>query len=142
MRCVDVNVLVNAHREDVPDHDGYLGWLDRARRDDEPLGVSDLVLSGFVRVVTHPRVFQEPSPLAVAVDFAEGVRASPACVPLVAGERHWGIFVDLCRSVGATGNIVPDAFLAALAIEHNATFVTGDWGFRRFPRLRVEHPLD
>jgi toxin-antitoxin system PIN domain toxin len=142
MRCVDVNVLVNAHRADAPDHDHFRDWLDRARRGHEPLGVSDMVLSGFLRVVTHARVFQEPTPLSVAIDFAEELRGSPAHLALAAGDRHWEIFLDLCRTTGATGNLIPDAFLAALAIESNATFVTADRGFRRFPQLRVEHPLD
>jgi len=142
MRCVDVNVLVNAHRIDAPDHEQYRGWLDAARRDQEPLGVSDVVLSGFLRVVTLPRVFRDPTPLAAALEFAEAVRAAPAFVSLAPAERHWELFVDLCRDGDARGNLVPDAFLAALAIEHNAALVTADRGFRRFPRLRVEHPLD
>lgn len=142
MRCVDVNVLVNAHRVEAPEHERYLRWLDDARRDHQPLGLSDVVSSGFLRVVTHPRVFREPTPLAVAVDFAESLRASPAFIGLNPGERHWGIFVDLCREADARGNLVPDAFLAALAVENNATLVTADRGFRRFTRLRVEHPLE
>ena len=95
-----------------------------------------------MRVVTHPRLFREPSPLAVALDFADALRGSPATQRLSPGERHWPIFVDLCRRVGATGNVVPDAFLAALAIEHGATWVTADRTFGRFPGLRWEHPLD
>lgn len=142
MRCADVNVLVYAHRIDVPDHERYRQWLDHARQDYEPLGISDVVLSWFLRVVTHPRVFRDPTPLAVALEFAEQVRRSRGCVPLVPGERHWPLFVDLCRGVDARGNLVPDAFLAALALESNATFVTADLGFRRFPGLRVQHPLE
>lgn len=142
MRCVDVNVLVNAHRIDAPEHEHHRRWLDQARQDHEPLGLSDLVLSGFLRVVTHPRVFREPTPLNVALDFAESLRASPASVTIAPGDRHWAIFVDLCRGADARGNLVPDAFLAALAIENSATLVTADRGFRRFERLRVAHPAD
>lgn len=142
MRCVDVNVLVNAHRTEAPEHEPHLDWLDEARVAHEPLALSDLVLSGFLRVVTHPKVFVDPTPLEVALEFADNIRASPACVRLSPGERHWPIFVDLCRRSDARGNLVPDAFLAALAIEHNATLVTADRDFRRFPALRVEHPAD
>lgn len=142
MRCVDVNILVNAHRSEAPDHELLLAWLDAARSAPEPLALSDLVLSGFLRVVTHPRVFREPTPLATGLEFAENLRRSPACVRLLPGERHWEIFTDLCRNADARGNLVPDAFLAALAIEKNATFVTADRGFHRFPALRVEHPVD
>jgi toxin-antitoxin system PIN domain toxin len=142
MRCVDVNVLVNAHRPEAPLHEQCRQWLDEARRDDQPLGISDVVLSGFLRVVTHPRVFREPTPLAVALNFSESVRTAPACTRLEPGERHWHIFTDLCREVDAKGNLAPDAFLAAIAIENNAVLVTSDRGFRRFPQLRIEHPTD
>jgi hypothetical protein len=142
MRCVDVNVLVFAHRPESPDHERYRRWLEDARRGMEPLGLSDVVLSGFLRVVTHPRVFNEPTPIVTALEFADRLRASPAALAVAPGERHWSIFSDLCRRVGATGNVVPDAFLAALAMEQSATWVTADRSFGRFPGLRWIHPLD
>jgi hypothetical protein len=142
MLCVDVNVLVYAHRPESPDHADYRAWLDTARSGHEPLGLSDLVLSGFLRVVTHPRVFREPSPLGVALDFVESLVRSPAASVVRPGERQWPIFVELCRATGATGNVVPDAFLAALAIEQGAAWVTADRTFGRFPGLRWQHPLD
>jgi toxin-antitoxin system PIN domain toxin len=142
MRCVDVNVLVYAHRPESPDHLECRAWLDEARSAHELLGLSDSVLSGFLRVVTHPRIFREPSPLGTAIDFAEGLLRSPAASYVTPGERHWGIFIDLCQAVGARGNVVPDASLAALAIEQGATLVTADRSFGRFPGLRWQHPLD
>lgn len=141
MRCVDVNVLVYAHRPESPRHDGYRSWLEEARRGVEPLGIPGMVQSGFVRVVTHPRVFKEPTPLDTALEFIEAVRGSPATVPIAPGERHWGIFTDLCRQLDARGNRVPDAFLAAMAIEQGATFVSADRGFAGFPGLRWIDPL-
>ncbi len=142
MRCVDVNVLLYAHRCEAPDHAAYRRWLDDARAAHEPLGLAEIVLSGFLRVATHPRVFREPTPLAVALEFVEGLRNSPAAASVRPGERHWQIFVDLCRRVGAAGNVVPDAFLAALSMEHGARWITADRSFGRFPGLRWEHPLD
>jgi toxin-antitoxin system PIN domain toxin len=142
MRCVDVNVLVYAHRPESPDHHVHLDWLDRARRASEPLGLIDVVASGFLRVVTHPGVFKEPSPLSIAIDFIDAVRSSPATAAVGPGERHWAIFSDLCRTTDAAGNRIPDAFLAAVAIEHNARWVTADKGFARFPGIRLEHPSD
>jgi len=142
MHAVDVNVLVFAHRPDADGHSRYRDWLEAARLGEEPLGVSDVVLSGFVRIVTHPRVFKDPSPLEVAVGFADMLRASPASVPLRPGPRHWGLFTGLCQQTGARGNLVPDAFLAALAIESGATWMTADRGFARFAGLRWAHPLD
>ena len=85
MRCVDVNVLVYAHRPESPHHDRYRACLDEARLGREPLGLSDLVASGFLRVVTHPRVFREPSPLDVATEFVAALRGSPATTPVGAG---------------------------------------------------------
>lgn len=142
MRCVDVNVLVYAHRPESPEHDAYRAWLEDARQGTEQLGLSDLVASGFLRIVTHPRIFREPTPLDVAIQFIGAVRASPSTISVIPGERHWQIFLDLCRRVGANGNRVPDTFLAALAIEQGATWVTADRGFARFPGLRWVHPLE
>lgn len=142
MHCVDVNILVYAHRPESPSHDRFLGWLEEARVGAEPLGLADVVLSGYLRVVTHPRIFREPTPLETALAFADGVRRAPATVRLEPGERHWSIFIDLCRRSEAAGNLIPDAFLAALAMEHGATLVTADRSFGRFAGLRWEHPLD
>ncbi len=141
MRCVDVNVLINADRRDAPDHHAWRAWLDAARVSSEPLGVASLVLSGFLRIVTHPRIFSTPSSLSDALDFVEALRASPSVIDVTPGERHWEIFVDLCRTTSARGTVVPDAYLAALAIELGATWVTADRGFARFAGLRVEHPV-
>jgi hypothetical protein len=142
MRCVDVNVLVNAHRPEARDHERYRAWLDDARSGHEPLGLCDPVLTGFVRVVTHPRVFRAPTPVSVALEFVDALIASPASVRIVPGERHWQLFVELCRRADAAGNLVPDAYLAAMAIEQGADWVTADRGFGRFPGLRWRHPLD
>jgi uncharacterized protein len=137
----DVNGLVYAHREDAVGHARYRAWLEELVNGGEPFGLADLVLSGFLRVVTHPRVFSPPSPLEAALEFAEQLRSAPNCVPVAPGERHWEIFTRLCRDAGAKGNLVPDAYLAALAIESGSEWVTTDRGFARYPGLRWRHPL-
>jgi toxin-antitoxin system PIN domain toxin len=142
MRAVDVNVLVYALRDDAERHDEYRDWLDTVRRGPEPLGLADVVVSGFVRVVTHPKVFRTPTRLSIAFDFVESLRTSPAVVPIAPGARHWSVFTDLCRATEARGNDAPDAFLAAIAIENGATWCSADRGFSRYPTLRWEHPLD
>ena len=142
MRCVDVNVLVYAHRPESPSHERYRAWLDQARRDDEPLALSSLVLSGFLRVVTHHRVFREPTPLATAVEFVQTLRASPNAVSVGPGDRHWDIFLGLCREIDARGQDLPDAYHAAIAVENGATWYSADRGFARFRSLRWSHPLD
>jgi uncharacterized protein len=142
MLCVDVNVLVYAHRADVAEHAVYRSWLEAARSGREPIGVSPVVLSGFLRVVTHARVFQDPTPLGTAVAFASAVRSSPNTLELSPGVRHWDIFAQLCREADARGNLVPDAYLAALAIEAGATWCTADRSFARFPGLKLRHPIE
>lgn len=138
----DVNVLVYAHREDTDDHERYRDWLVGLLDSPRAYGLSDLVVSGFLRVVTHPRVFREPSPLEDALAFAAEIRDRPGRVPVEPGPRHWEIFTDLVESVEARGNLVPDAWFAALAIESGCQWVTADRDYARFPELDWRHPLD
>ena len=141
MLLLDVNVLVYAHRQDLDEHPLYRTWLERLVGSDAAFGMADLVLSGFLRIVTNPRIFASPTPIEVAIGFAEGLRALPNCVLVAPGPRHWSIFCRICREAGAKGNLVPDAFLAALAIESGSEWITADRGFSRFPGLRWRHPL-
>jgi toxin-antitoxin system PIN domain toxin len=141
MRLIDANVLVYAHREELPEHKDFRAWLQDVLASDEAYGMADLVLSGFLRVVTNPRVFSVPTPLDIALAFTDRMRSQPNCVPIAPGSRHWDIFTSLCRSVGAKGNLVPDAYLAALAIESGSEWITTDRDFSRFPGLRWRHPL-
>ena len=141
MLLTDVNVLVYAHRIDVADHAGYKGWLEDMVASESAFGVSELVLSGFVRIATHPRAFKQPTPLDVALSFADQIRNHANAVTVAPGERHWSIFRRLCRDAGAKGNLVPDAYLAALAIESGSEWITTDRDFARFRGLRWKHPL-
>src|SRR5438132_4510009 len=104
MQLVDVSVLVYAYREDAPNHGRYRAWLEDLIDSDRAYGMSDLVLSGFLRVVTHPKVFAPPSPLERALGFVQQVRDQPHRVAIAPGPRHWGIFQRLCREAGARGN--------------------------------------
>lgn len=142
MLLPDVNVLVYSFRQDSSDHDLYHEWLEALVRGPETYALSELVLSGFVRVVTHHGVFHYPSTLDEALSFLSVVRERPNCVLVTPGARHWGIFVELCLKAGARGNLVPDACLAALAIESGCEWVTADRDYARFPGLRWRHPLD
>jgi toxin-antitoxin system PIN domain toxin len=135
-------VLVYAHREDSPRHKEFHAWLDGVVNGDEPYGVSDLVLSRFLRVVTHPRVFAPPPPMERALEFTDTIRSAPNAVRVAPGERHWEIFARLCRETGIRGNLVPDAWFAALAIESGSAWITADRDYARFPGLRWRHPLD
>ena len=142
MILLDINVLVYAHREDAPSHKIYRAWLEDLANGDHAFAVSDTVFSGFLRVVTHPKVFNPPSPLEKAHRFVEELRARPNFVSVAPGPRHWGIFTKLCRAAQARGNLVPDAFLAALAIETGNEWVTTDRDYARFPGLKWRHPFN
>jgi uncharacterized protein len=109
---------------------------------EHPYGIAELVLSGFLRIVTHPRVFTQPTPLAQAIAFCETLRSQPNATVLSPGPRHWQIFTGLCAESGTRGNLVTDAYLAALAIETGSEWITTDRDYRRFRGLRLRHPLD
>ncbi len=141
MTLTDVNVLVYAYREDAVGHRHYRAWLETLAGSDEAFGLADLVLSGFLRVVTHPRVFDPPSTIAHALEFLGALRGQPNCTLVGPGPRHWAIFTRLCSQSGARGNLVPDAYLAALAIESGSEWITTDRDYSRFPGLRWRHPL-
>ncbi len=130
-----------AFHEGAPDHPRYREWLQAAVSADEPVGLAELVLGGFVRVATHPRIFAPPAPVDRALAFADALRDQPNAVVLAPGARHWAIFRRLCLAVQARGNLVADAYLAALAIESGSEWITTDRDFSRFPGLRWRHPL-
>jgi uncharacterized protein len=135
-------VLVHAHRGGTPEHERIGAWLEKVANGSAPFGLSTLVLSGMLRIVTHPRVFATPTPLDTAMEFVESLRTRPNCVQIAPGPRHWRIFADLCLATGATGNEIPDAYHAALAIESGSEWITTDRGFSRYEDLRWRHPLD
>ena len=142
MLLPDVNILVHAYREDAPDHAPFKDWLEDLVNGDEAYGMSDLVCSGFLRIVTHPAVFSRPSPLGDALAFVEEVRSQPGCVVIAPGARHWQIFTQLCRASAARGNLVPEAYFAALAIEPGSEWITMDGDYARFPGLRWRRPFE
>jgi hypothetical protein len=137
----DVNILIYAHRADAPDHAAYRKWLEDEINSDQAFGLSELVLSAFLRIVTHPRIFDPPSEMAVAMAFANQIRQRPNCVLISPSPRHWSIFTRLCAEVDVKGNLVPDAYLAALAIDSGSEWITTDRDFSRFPGLNWHHPF-
>jgi len=104
-------------------------------------GFSELVLSGFIRVVTHPKVFEIPSSLEAALAFAQQIRSADHAVCFAPGKNHWELFQQCAQQISAQGNDIPDAYHAALAMEWDCDWITTDKGFRRFKGLRARHPL-
>lgn len=136
MQSPDVNVLVNACRQDAVHHEVCHAWLDAAVSRREPVGVSELALSGALRILTHPRIFHPPTSIASAAAFIDAVLAQPSVTPLRPGSGHWRIFRGLVGSLHPTGNRISDAYHAALAMENGCEWVTLDHDFSIYPGLR------
>lgn len=132
----DVNIIVHAFRSDSADHEVCRTWLDSVVNGDARYGMAPQVLSGVIRVVTHPKVFVEPSGLGEILRFCNILLDQAHCVVIQPGERHWEIFTRLCSQADARGNLVPDAWFAALAIEFGCEWITLDRDYARFPQLR------
>lgn len=141
MLLPDVNILVYSFRKESNRHEDYLAWLTKSLIGSEPVGISELVLSGFVRIVTNRRIFKEPSTTHEAMNFCDAVLGGPTAIPVRPSPRHWEIFAGLCRKASVRANLVPDAYHAALAMDHDATWITTDRDFARFPDLRWATPL-
>ncbi len=140
MLLADVNALIYAHRKDSPHHKICYDWLERLINSDGAFALSELVLSGFLRIVTHPKIFNPPSSLQDALAFVEQIRGQPNCVIVSPQQRHWEIFRKLCEQANAKGNLIPDAYHAALAIETGSEWITTDRDFSRFAGLRWSVP--
>jgi toxin-antitoxin system PIN domain toxin len=141
MLLIDVNVLVYAHRQDSARHVEYLEWMENVVNGAEPFGIPDIVFSGFLRVVTHPKVFNPPSDMKAALAFANQIRTRPNCVVVTPGANHWRTFTRLCEGAGIKRNLVADAYLAAMAIELDCDWITTDGDYARFTGLKWRHPL-
>jgi toxin-antitoxin system PIN domain toxin len=141
MMLPDTNVLIYAHRRDADRHEDYREWLESLIDGPEPYAVSDQALMGVIRVVTNPRIYQEPATIEEALAFADQFRNQPHAQVISPGPNFWDIFAGMCGQVSARGNLVPDVYLAALATEHGCEIVTADGDFKKFAGLRSRHPL-
>jgi toxin-antitoxin system PIN domain toxin len=101
----------------------------------------DPVLSGFLRVVTHPRIVGNPTPLDIAMQFVESLRNHPNAVTLEPDARYWYTFLRLCQELNAKRSLIADAYLAPVAIESGAEWITTDRNYARLSGLRWKHPL-
>ena len=141
MLLADVNVLVYAHRKDSPSHAQALQWLETLINSDEAFAMSELVFSGFMRIVTHPKIFNPPSSLKDALLVTDQISNQQNRVNGSTEERHWDIFSKLCKQANAKGNLIPDDYHAALAVETGSTWITTDRDFSRFSGLRWSAPF-
>lgn len=132
MYLCDVNIYINAHREENVGHEFYRQWLTEQLEGSETFLYCDWILSAFIRIVTHPKIYKTPTPLKQAIAFASTIRSQPNALGIMPGAGHWEIFERLCVESEAAGNLVPDAGFAALAIEADAIWVSTDEDFRHF----------
>jgi hypothetical protein len=136
--AVDTNVLVHAQRPGRPEHAPALAWLQHLATGPIPWGLPVFCLGEFLRVVTHPRLFDPPTPVADALAALEGLIASPSVRVLLPGSGFPRLLAECVRRGDARGNLVFDAQIAALCLEHGATdLLTCDRDFARFPGLRL-----
>lgn len=129
----DVNVLVAASRHDHPHHERALAWLEEAlvnSAEGRSLAILPMVAAGFLRLVTHPKVFMEPTPVEAALAFLRAMLDSPGVILLSLG-NEWPEVERLCAQHSLTGNAIPDAWIAAAAQSHHSHLVTFDKGFRK-----------
>ncbi len=137
----DVNVLVYAFRREAQSHERYASWLADVVAGDDELALHDLPLVSFVRIVTNPRIVPTAAPTVLALDFVARLRAARRARWLPAAPSSWQRMHELAADDrGISGNLTPDAYLAALALTHGCRLATADRGFRRFPGLDVFDP--
>lgn len=141
MKVLDLNLLLYAINRDSPEHARARPWLESLLSDPGAVGLPWVVILGFLRVATNPRVFRNPLSVTDAIQVAEGWLSRPNVLVLIPREGHWRILVNLLRGSGTAGNLTTDAHLAALCIEYGAELCSADSDFRRFEGLRWHNPL-
>lgn len=140
MQIVDVNVLLYAVNEDAPNHAVARKWLDRSLSGEEPVGFAWQVVLAFLRLTTRHGLFPTPLTTEAATDVVRGWLGEPLAVVVEPTARHLQLLRGLLLETGSRGNLVGDAHLAALALEHGAGIVSFDADFGRFAGVRWTRP--
>lgn len=141
MTLPDGNILIYAVDQGSPHHEAARKWLERQLSGTEAVGFAWAALLAFIRITTRAGVFSEPLTIGEAFGYVNAWLAQPPAVIVDPTDRHQAILRELLDDAGTAGNLVMDAHLAALAIEHGAVIATADRDFGRFPRVRVTYPL-
>jgi toxin-antitoxin system PIN domain toxin len=142
VKLFDVNVLVYTFRQDADRHAEYRDWLLSVMSDDAAFAVSEQVLAAVLRLTTHPKIFKQPSRASDVFAFTDTLLGHASCRVVRPSASHWSVFQVLCTKARAKGNLVSDAWFAALALDSGCTWITTDRDYARFPGLRWRHPLD
>lgn len=141
MKLLDANLLLYAVDTRSPHHRRAKAWLEERLSGSETVGFAWAVLIAFARISTNPRIFTAPLSVSQALNHVESWLEQPAATVVTPTVRHAALLRELLEPFGAAGNLVSDAHLAALAIEHGADLCSADGDFARFPRLRWVNPL-
>lgn len=141
MKVVDLNLLLYAVNRDAVQHTRARQWLDSLFSGDEPVALPWIVLLGFLRISTSPRVFNRPLTGEQAIAIVDAWLDQPGAIALSPGEAHWSILRGLLSESSGLGAATTDAHLAAMAIEHGAELCSADGDFRRFAGLRWRNPI-
>lgn len=141
MILVDANLLVYAHASSLPQHAAARSWLAAQLTGGARIAIAWPTLLAFVRLVSNTRVFERPEPIPAAWNQVEAWLGCKGVWVPSPTEQHAGVLAPLLQMSGLRSNDVPDAHLAALALEHGLTLCTTDAGFARFPGLRWVDPL-
>ena len=137
----DTNLLLYAHHAGDALHHQARAWWEELANGTERVGLPWVVSTGFVRISTNPRILEQPLPTQQALEYVTEWLTRPHITPINPGSNHVPLFSQLLSQIGAGGNLVTDAHIAALAIEYQAVVHSHDQDFARFPGLRWRDPL-
>jgi uncharacterized protein len=137
----DINLLVYAYNRADPQHEMARRWWETTLNNTDPVGLPWIVSSGFIRLMTHPRVLRMPLEVAEAISHVRAWLDQPCVVVLEPGKLFADRFLGFLHDLGTAGNLTTDAYLAALALEHQAELLSADTEFHRFKGLRWRNPL-
>jgi uncharacterized protein len=138
---VDANILLYAEDQLNPQHEAARAWWDSQLSGVPPVCLCWTVLCAFIRIGTNPRVFEHPLTLKQATARVQSWLDQPCTRLITATERHWTVLQPLLIEGQALGNLVSDAHLAALAVQHGCTLMSTDADFARFPKVKWINPL-
>ena len=141
MLSLDVNVLIYAFRQDSVKHEECRDWLSKQIRNRNGLVLIDIVLVGFLRICTHSKIFREPSSISEATNFLTVMISNPNVTLTSSTPETWHKFSRILDKTNVQGNKISDAWLAAIAMERNVTWISTDSDFNLFPNLKLLNPF-
>jgi len=141
MKVIDLNILIYAINKDAPDHQQARKWWENCLTEIEAIGLPWIVLLGFLRITTNPRVFTNPLNPKDATMLIDDWLKQPSVEIISPTERHWEILKKLILQLGTASNLTTDAHIAGLAIENGGVLFSTDNDFSRFKHLKWENPL-